>query len=74
LQGGSTSATVDGQSVMVGGDVIVGVGRQTVTSMQDLQTILASARPSQRVTLRVLRDGQTASVTVTLGQAPTSGG
>jgi serine protease Do len=72
LLGGTDSILDNGQNVPVGGDVIIGFGRQRVTSLQDLQSLLAQAQPGQRVTLTVLRNGRQMSVSVTLGQSTMS--
>lgn len=68
LRASSKSATVNGQTVQVGGDVIVALGRQQITSMQDLTSLLAQMQPGQRTTLTVLRDGQQTRLSVTLGE------
>ena len=70
LQAGTKSATVNGQSVTVGGDVIVAVDGQAITGVSDLQNALSQSQPGQRIRLTLIRGGQTGTVRVTLGQSP----
>jgi S1-C subfamily serine protease len=70
LQGGTKSATIGGQEVTIGGDVITAVDGQTVTSMDDLLGILQQSKVDQQVTLTIVRDGQQQEVTVTLAARP----
>jgi S1-C subfamily serine protease len=71
LQASNQSATVDGQSVKVGGDVIVKINNQAVNTMEDIISYLArSTQVGQTVTLTVLRNGQQTTVTVTLAARP----
>ena len=63
--------TAGGQSVPVGGDVIVGIDGRTVQTGEDLSSYLATAAaPGDRVELTVLRDGQRRQVSVVLGERP----
>jgi S1-C subfamily serine protease len=73
LQGGFRRVTINGQSVMVGGDVIVAMDQQSITGLEDLQTFMAGAKPGQQVTLTVLRNGtREGKIDVTLGERPGS--
>lgn len=72
LQGGTKDETINGQSVTIGGDVIIAIGGQSITGVNDLQSVLAQLQPGQRVNLTVIRNGQTGRVRVTLGEAPAS--
>ncbi len=70
---GSTSATeIEGQQVMLGGDVIVAVNGESIGSMEDLLAQLKQAEPGQTVTLTILRDNETLDLSVTLGERPAS--
>jgi S1-C subfamily serine protease len=56
-----------------GGDVIIGVDKQEVRAFDDLLGyIVEDTRVGQTIDLLVLRDGQELTVSVTLGQRPTS--
>jgi 2-alkenal reductase len=71
LRGAIRDTTIDGQIVEVGGDVIIAIDGQPVTSFEDLLIYIAlSTSPGQDATLTVLRDGQTREITVTLGSRP----
>ena len=73
LRGGGTSATIDGQSIKIGGDIIIAIDDQGIAGLEDLQTFLAGARPGQQVTLTVLRSGtREGRIDVTLGVRPSS--
>ncbi|HUT17997.1 MAG TPA: trypsin-like peptidase domain-containing protein [Anaerolineae bacterium] len=71
LHGSSTSATVNGEQIMVGGDVIVALDGQTVAQFEELAGLVRQAEPGQAVTLTLLRDGEQIEVGVTLAERPT---
>jgi len=71
LQAGSTPLTLNGQQIMVGGDVITAMNSQPITSMADLQSFMQSAQPGDQVTLTVLRNGKEITLMVTLGTRST---
>ena len=54
------------------GDVIIGVDGETVTRVNELQRIIASNRPGDRVTLDVVRYGERMNVEVQLVEAPSA--
>ena len=70
LRGGSSTINIGGTSVEVGGDVITAVDGQEVQTPGELQNIVLSKNEGDTVELRVLRDGEEQSVTVTLGVVP----
>jgi serine protease Do len=72
LRGSYEPVTINGQSLLIGGDVITAVDGQAVSRMEDLQGLIRQAEPGQEVTLTVLRDGQKLQVPVTLGERPGS--
>jgi len=63
---------VDGQRILIGGDVIVAWEGKAITSTDDLQQALAQVQPGDRITLSILRGGRQRDVTVTLGERPNS--
>ena len=71
LQGSFKPLTVNGQTIMTGGDVIIAYNGQTVSQLSDLQAMLQESQPGEDVTLTVLRDGSQTEIHVTLGTAPT---
>jgi serine protease Do len=72
LRGSYNSVTIDGQQMMVGGDVITVLDGQPITGMQELQALIQQANPGQEVVLTILREGERLQVTVTLGERPSS--
>jgi S1-C subfamily serine protease len=70
LRGSYKPVTINGQRLLIGGDVITAVDDQPVNQIQDLQTIIRQAQPDQEVTLAILRDGQQIDVSVSLGDLP----
>jgi S1-C subfamily serine protease len=71
LQGSLERTSIEGQSMMIGGDVIVALNGESIGSMEDLLAQLQQAEPGQTVTLTILRDGETMDLPVTLGERPT---
>jgi serine protease Do len=73
LQASNNQATIDGQLVNVGGDVITAIDNQPVLQMDDLIAYLAgSTKVDQKVTLSLLRDGKQQNVDVTLAARPSA--
>ena len=72
LRGGDRPVTVDGQQVLVGGDVIVAWDGSSVTHLEELQSLVREGHSGQEVTATVVRDGEQIDVQVTLEQRPTS--
>jgi S1-C subfamily serine protease len=72
LHGGYETLEVDGQSIEVGGDIIIAANDESVAGMEDLLGFMRRAEPGQKVRLTLLRDGTQIEVDVTLGERPTS--
>jgi S1-C subfamily serine protease len=72
LRGSSESATVDGQEVMVGGDVITVLDGENIESMDQLAQAVGAKKVGDTVELTVLRDGKEVQVTATLAERPSS--
>jgi 2-alkenal reductase len=74
LRGSNSSSTSPGLESPVGGDVIVAIEGAPIRDMDDLIAYLVSkTRPGDRVTLEVLRDGNSQeTLEVTLGKRPRS--
>lgn len=64
--------TINGQEVMVGGDVIVAINNQVVKGSDDLITYLGRMESGQTVTLTVLREGRPVQISVVIGVRPTA--
>ena len=70
LYGSFKPIIVNGQQVMVGGDIIVGLGNETVEDIARLQSLLRNRKPGDEVLLKVLRGGETKEIRVTLAELP----
>lgn len=70
LQAGSTTTTLNGQDIQIGGDVITAFNGQPITSMQQLQRAVQRAGADTTVTLTVLRNGKSMDISVTLAARP----
>ncbi len=71
LQGGSQQATIGGNTLLIGGDIITAMDGQSVASVQDIQSFLQQAKVGQVTTLTIIRDGSQMDVPVTLAARPT---
>ncbi|MEJ2350139.1 MAG: PDZ domain-containing protein, partial [Anaerolineales bacterium] len=75
LEGGTNQTTVNGQPVLLGGDVIIAINGQPVNSFEDLSSYLINnTQAGQTVTLTILRQGQQQTVKLTLGVLPAQPG
>jgi 2-alkenal reductase len=64
-------ASVNGQQVPTGGDVITAINGQPVKRFDDVISYLfSSTEPGQTITLTVLRQGREQQLKVTLGERP----
>ena len=71
LEPAESTATVDGQTVPVDGDVIVAVDGRPIDSHQALSRYLAlHTSPGQTISVTVLRDGERRTVEIELGTRP----
>jgi S1-C subfamily serine protease len=70
LRGGDTQAMVNGQSLTLGGDVIVEVDGQAIEDADQLRQIVLAKRPGDSIDLTVNRDGESVSFTIELGRQP----
>jgi S1-C subfamily serine protease len=72
LKGGDTSATIEGASFRLGGDVITEVGGKKIENMEQVVDAVNAASPGDKMELTVDRDGNTKTIEVTLGVRPAS--
>ena len=64
------SIVVAGESYMPGGDVIVALGGNRVSSLEELRDALADHKPGDTVELEIYRGNERRTVEVTLGRQP----
>lgn len=69
LKGGTQRAYQGNTPVMLGGDLIVGIDGQEITSPQDLSAVLTSHRAGDDVTVTIFRGRRKMDVRVKLGDA-----
>jgi S1-C subfamily serine protease len=70
LHGGTIESQLNGQRIMLGGDVIQSLDGKPIDSMSDLSGAIAKRKPGDKVTLKILRAGSAKTLTVALGTAP----
>jgi serine protease Do len=72
IQGGATPLNINGQEILTGGDIILAINGNQTSQLNDLQAVLQQAKPGDKVTLDILRNGQEMQVEVTLAALPSS--
>ncbi len=70
IRGGTTQVVVDGESFLVGGDVITMADGQVVESAEELRSVVTSKKPGDELVFQVHRQEGTKEVTVKLGRQP----
>jgi S1-C subfamily serine protease len=72
IEGGNTSATIEGAEARLGGDILTELSGKKVTDMEDVIDLVNTAESGEEVEVTYLRGGETKTVTVTLGDRPAS--
>jgi S1-C subfamily serine protease len=73
IKAGNSVITVLGQTVTIGGDLIIGVDGHIVKRLDDLSVYLErNKKPGDRISLSVIRGSQKLFISLTLGQRPLS--
>jgi S1-C subfamily serine protease len=70
IQGATTAASVEGTEFGLGGDIITAVNGKAIGSTEALIESISNLHAGETVELTVVRDGQTASVSVQLAERP----
>ncbi len=71
IKAGTTQATVDGNTIVVGGDIITAINGTRIITDDDLSTYLAeNTLPNQTINITIVRNGQTINVPLVLGTRP----
>ena len=71
LQGGTQQATVAGQTVTIGGDIIIALSGTRITGTDELSTFLEEyTLPGQTIDVTIIRDGQNMTLQLTIGTRP----
>jgi S1-C subfamily serine protease len=66
LRAGHTQATIAGQTMTLGGDVITKIDGTDIKTFDDLANGIADKKPGDQIQLEIFRGGKTMTVTVTL--------
>jgi len=75
IQAGTRRAQLGNQTIVVGGDIIVAIDGQPVTTGGDLRGWIENNKhPGDTTTVTVLRDGQRQDIQVTLSERPATTG
>lgn len=70
LRGSYKSARIDGESILIGGDIIIQVDNEDIESVEELQSMLAKKKAGDKVRLTIIRDGKETTVRITLEKRP----
>jgi S1-C subfamily serine protease len=70
LRGATEQATIQGQTVPAGGDIITAIDGSEIAGMEDVISTVNAAKPGDELTLTVIRDGERQDLKVTLGERP----
>jgi S1-C subfamily serine protease len=70
LRAGDESFVLDGQTYVLGGDIVTKVDGRTMASPDDLQNVVMAREPGDILTLEIRRGAQKRTVSVTLGRQP----
>ena len=70
LEAGTTSATINGEEVRLGGDIITEANGKPVKSMEELVEVIQDSKPGDTLELKILRGGDEKTANVTLGTQP----
>ncbi|NJN68662.1 MAG: PDZ domain-containing protein [Chloroflexaceae bacterium] len=70
LRGSFKNVLIEGEYVLIGGDVIIAANERPIRMLEDLQQLVRRSKPGEELTLTVLRDGKEEEVTVTLEEYP----
>jgi S1-C subfamily serine protease len=74
IEAGGTTATINGEEVRLGGDIVTEVDGKKLKSMEQLVEIIQGHKPGDELELTILRDGDEKTANVTLGSQPEGSG
>jgi len=71
LRGGTNRVVVNGDTVTIGGDIIIAINRTRIKNMDDLSTYLEEyTLPDQTIDVTIVRNNQTMILAIKLGARP----
>lgn len=68
IRGSYKPVNINGETLLIGGDVITGIDNRPITSLDDFRSALAGYNSGDKVTLKLLRDGESLEISLTLGE------
>lgn len=73
IRGGTRTVQVRGQTICIGGDIIVAINGDYIASMDELVTyLIVNTRPGDRANLLIVREQETFAVSVVLRERPSA--
>jgi S1-C subfamily serine protease len=72
LRAGSTQVVVEGESYVLGGDVIVKVAGRMVGTENELRRVITAHKPGDEIEIEIFRGEERMTLTTELGHQPTS--
>ena len=72
IEGGNTTATIEGAEVSLGGDIITEANGKKISGMEEIVEIVNRAEAGDELELTILHNGSTKTVKVTLADRPNS--
>jgi len=70
LRGGYKPINVNGEQILIGGDILLKVDGKEINSVAQLQRLLAEKQAGDQIALTIMRDDQVQEVTLTLTEKP----
>ncbi len=72
LQASDEEVTLNGQTVMIGGDIVTALDGNAASSLEELRSLIQTYQPGSEVTLSILRNGEIVEVPVVLAERPSN--
>lgn len=70
LHGSYKPIQINGEEVLIGGDIITAVDGSDISNMQEIAAIISSSESGTTLSLSILRDGEEIAIDITLGEKP----
>jgi S1-C subfamily serine protease len=70
LRGSYKPIRINGEEVLIGGDIITAVDEIDVGDVQDLSDLIGSSKSGATLSFSVLREGEEITIDVKLGERP----
>lgn len=70
LRGSYKPLEINGQQILVGGDIVIGLNDVDIENMNQLSQIISTYQPDDEITLTILRDGREENLKIVLGERP----